>query len=97
MKKYKFTYRKTGSWFWKTKTIVAHIKETAVNYIEEPKSKQVVQKNYNYIDAIILEFEDGTVERIPQWSLYEYKLGLDWKEAKRKDVENESGIDPKTI
>jgi len=97
MNRYKFTYRKVGSWFWKTKIVISHIKEQAVNDIVDPKTKITLQRNFTYIDAMLLEFEDGTIQRIPQWSKYEMKLGLDWKESKRKDVKDESGTDPQTI
>jgi len=92
---YKFKYKKQNDFFWKTKKVKAHIKEQAVDDIVDPKTKQVLQRDFKYIDAMILEFEDNTIERIPEWSKYQMKLGLDWKIAQNKQTEEETGVDPK--
>lgn len=91
MKTYKIKFRKIGSLFWKSRDVIAHIKEQAPDDLVDPNSKLIIQRNLRYIDAIIFEFEDGTIERIPEWSKYEYKLGLDWKEFHRKQMELEAG------
>lgn len=93
---YEFKYKKINSLLWKTKKVTAHIKEQACDDIVDPKTKTVLQKNYRYIDAMMLKFEDGSVERIPEWSKYQMKLGLDWKILNDKQIKEETGKDSPT-
>ena len=38
---------------------------------------------------MILYFQDGSIERIPEWSKYHFKLGVDWKLALKQQMEKE--------
>lgn len=91
--KYKFKYKHKNSFFWKSKNVIGH----GVDFIEEIifQKNEIVQKTRKPIDAMILYFEDRTVYRIPEWSKYEMKLGVDWKLVQKKQMDTEAGIDVK--
>jgi len=92
---YNFKYKHKNSWFWKTKKVVGH----GVDYLEEliidVKTNSTTNKIRKPIDAMILYFENGGIERIPDWSNYFLKLDLDWKLALKNRLEEESSIDLK--
>ena len=77
--KYKFKYRHKNSFFWKSKEVIGH----GVDFVEESiiQDDKMVQKTRKPIDAMILYFEDGSVERICNWQNYNMRLGSDWKLA----------------
>lgn len=86
---YKIKYKHKDSWFWKCKTIIGH----GLDFIEEitfyQNSNSITNKIRKPLDAMIFYFQDGSVERICQWSNYDYKLGLDWKLALKQQMEKE--------
>jgi hypothetical protein len=43
------------------------------------------------MDKLVVFRPDGSVEEIPRWSRCALRLGLDWKEAIRKQMEKEAG------
>lgn len=92
---YNFKYKHKNSWFWKTKKVVGH----GIDYLEEltvdVKTNSTTNKIRKPVDSMILYFEDGGIERIPEWSSYFFKLGSDWKLALKNRLEEESSIDLK--
>lgn len=92
---YNFKYKHKNSWFWKTKKVVGH----GIDYLEElmvdVKTNSTTNKIRKPIDAMVLYFEDGGIERIPEWSNYFLKLGSDWKLALKNRLEEESNVEVK--
>lgn len=95
MMNYKFKYKHKKDWFWKTKLVVGH----GIDYLEEitidPKTNLITNKIRKPIDSMILYFENGGIERIPEWSSYFLKLDVDWKLVIKNKMEQESGIEVK--
>ena len=92
---YNFKYKHKNSWFWKTKKVVGH----GIDYLEElmvdVKTNSTTNKIRKPIDAMVLYFEDGGIERIPEWSNYFLKLGSDWKLALKNRLEEECNVEVK--
>lgn len=92
---YNFKYKHKKDFFWKTKKVIGH----GIDYLEEftidLKTNSYTNKIRKPIDAMILYFEDGGIERIPEWSNYFLKLGVDWKLAIKSKMEQESGVEVK--
>lgn len=94
--KYKFTYKKIGSFFWKIKTVIGH----GIDFAEEVQydaANRIAYKLRKPLDAMLLYFEDGSVERIAQWSSYNMKLGTDWKIALKEKMEQETNQNVKLV
>jgi hypothetical protein len=74
------------------------IKGHGLDFIDEKifQDGKVIQINRKPLDAMIFYFEDGTIDRIPEWSKYFYKLGADWELAQKKSIEKEIGKEIKT-
>lgn len=92
---YNFKYKHKNSFFWKTKKVVGH----GVDYLEEinidMRTNSYTNKIRKPIDAMVLYFEDGSIERIPEWSNYYMKLGSDWALVIKNKMEKESGVNIK--
>lgn len=78
---YNFKYKKDGSLFWKTKRVIGHATE--------------VDKNGKCTGSIILYYSNGSLEVIPNWSNYHFRLGTDWLIASKKQAEEESNTELK--
>lgn len=84
---YKIKYKHKNSWFWKCKTVTGH----GLDFIEETfiNGNTITNKIRKPLDAMILYFQDGSIERICEWSKYDFKLGVDWKLALKQQMEKE--------
>lgn len=87
--KYKFKFKHKHSLFWKTRFVIGH----GIDFVEEHEFEngKIKKTTRKPIDAMILYYEDGGVERIPDWSKYYMKLGSDWKLALKEKMEKEIG------
>ena len=88
---YNFKYKHKNSFFWKTKKVIGH----GIDYLEDlaidPKTNSITNKIRKSIDSMIIYFEDGGIEKIPEWSKYNLRLGVDWKLFVKSKMEQESG------
>lgn len=84
---YIFRYKHKNSLFWKSKKVIGH----GLDFIEEIffTNNSITNKIRKPLDSMILYFEDGSIERICEWSKYNFKLGLDWKLALKNKMEQE--------
>lgn len=92
--KYKFKYKKSNSFFWKTKNVIGHSLEYFDEKILNSKG-ELLQVNKHPQNSMVLYFEDGSLERIGEWDKYDLKLGVDWKLSVKNQMEKEVGQDIK--
>lgn len=92
--KYKFNYKHKNSFLWKSKEVVGHSLEYYNDKILDSNNKllQVISKPQN---AMVLYYENGSIERIANWNEYDLKLNTDWVLATKKQMENEISQDVK--
>ena len=88
---YKFKYKHKKSIFWTTKNIIGHGIDFLEDLAIDPKTNNIINKVRKPIDSMIIYFEDGGIEKIPEWSSYQLKLGTDWKLFIKNKMEQESG------
>lgn len=56
------------------------------------KKKKVIGLNsIKDLDRMVLFFPDGSIEEIAEWSKHDCRLGLDWVNFQKKQMEKESG------
>lgn len=89
-KRYKFKYRKSYFPFWKTKEVIGHSIEYVEDSILDPNGN-TVQKIKKPQDAMILYYENGSIERIGNWSSYDLFLGIDWVLVTKDSMQREVG------
>lgn len=90
--KYKFKYKKKGSFFWKSKEVIGHSIEYYDDTIFNSK-KEIIQINKKPQNAMILYYEDGSIERISNWNNYDLRLEKDWVLVTKQSMEKEIGQD----
>lgn len=88
---YKIKYKHKNWFFWKTKIVVGHGLDFTDDLNIDPSNNRIINKIRKNIDAMIFYFEDGSVERVPEWSKYQMKLGIDWKLSLNEQMEKETG------
>lgn len=60
------------------------------------KKKKVTGHRYEReYDKMIMFKRNGAIEEIPEWSKKYVKLGVDFIAAQKKQIEKETGIEPK--
>ena len=92
--KYKFNYKSKNSFIWKSKEIIGH----SLEYYDEKIYKnnyELFQINKKPQNAMILYYENGSIERIANWNEYDLKLNTDWVLATKKQIVCEIGQDVK--
>lgn len=92
--KYRFKYKRKLSLFWKSKMVIGH----SIEYYDEriyDGNNNLIQLTKHPKNAMVLYYEDGSLERIADWDNYDMKLGVDWKLAIKQQMEREINQDIK--
>lgn len=90
---YIIKYKKNSWLFWRKKEITYHCLDRSAQLVYQ--NNKLIQVVENPLDAMLLYYIDGSVERITEWSKYNFQLSPGWKQSVKKQMENETGIDIK--